>query len=566
MGCPTESAVAQFVSGHASEDARGRITTHLADCVPCCGLVGALLAQGTQSDSSPGNTPARAATAAPEPLSAMAADAQGLGRYRIGEPIGAGGSGIVYSAYDSRLERRVALKMLWAQQPLLGNEATRLHREARAMAKLAHPNVVPVFDIGVEEGRLFVAMELVQGGTLRTWLAAGPHPWREVLARFRQAGDGLAAAHQVGLVHRDFKPDNVLVRQNGTVLVTDFGLARQTRAGDALLASSQGAGAASETDKVGTPVYMAPEQLRGEPVDLRADVYAFSVALWEALLGERPFALASPSELLARIAQGPTEPARTARTRELPASVIRALRAGMAFHRDDRPGSIEALLAQCDLTEAANKASRPALRAMMLAPLVAGLFAGGIFIGRGSMASTEQTLQASLPIPPLLAPLALVDGTSAPSPALAPLAYPALATAKHPSRARPPAAPISSGGSFAAVDDTADALPSAPARSNRVGALHGMDFGPFGAAGMQAIETTHAHESDFAPCLQSACNNVTCRFQVGAVGAVTSVACSSWKGEQVCSETQACLEKRLAAVRYPAPAQVGESKLFFGAR
>ncbi len=573
MSCPTESAVARFVSGHASADERDRVTVHLADCAPCCALVGALL--GTRSTLSE-NTPARAATDAPSPLPAIPADAQGLGRYRIGEPIGAGGSGIVYSAYDSRLERRVALKMLWAQRPVLGQEATRLHREARAMAKLAHPNVVPVFDIGVEEGRLFVAMELVEGGTLRAWLAAGPHPWREVLARFRQAGEGLAAAHRVGLVHRDFKPDNVLVREDGTVLVTDFGLAREMRAGDVALASTHGPGLTSETGKVGTPVYMAPEQLRGEPVDVRADVYAFSVALWEALFGERPFAFAPPGDLLTRIAEGPTEPPRTPRTLELPASLVGALRKGMAFHRDARPGSIEALLAECDPSPKPPKAPRAALITM----LVGALFAGGILIGRGTMAPTERAVavptiqQASMAIPTTVATLASSDPSDPPSSSvLAPLTYPAVSVApKHLSRAVPPVAsaaptassPALTGGSFAAVD-TVDDPPVRPPPS-RGGALHGMDFAPFGPEGMRAIETTHAHEGDLAPCLQGTCNNVTCRLQVGASGSVSSVACVSWRGEPACTETQACLEKKIAAVRYPSPPRVGESVLFFGAR
>jgi serine/threonine protein kinase len=573
MSCPTESAVARFVSGHASADERERITAHLADCALCCGVVGALLTRSTLSED---DTAARAATDAPSPLPPIPADSQGLGRYRIGEPIGAGGSGIVYSAYDSRLERRVALKMLWAQRPLLGREATRLHREARAMAKLAHPNVVPVFDIGVEEGRLFVAMELVEGGTLRSWLASGPHPWREVLARFRQAGEGLAAAHRVGLVHRDFKPDNVLVRENGTVLVTDFGLAREMRAGDVALASTHGPGLTSETGKVGTPVYMAPEQLRGEPVDVRADVYAFSVALWEALFGQRPFAFAPPGELLTRIAAGPTEPPRMPRTLELPASLVHALRKGMAFHRDARPESIEALLAECDPSPTPPKAPRAALIAM----LVGALFAGGILIGRGTMAPTERTVtvptiqQASMAIPTADATLASSDPSDPPSSSvLAPLAYPAVSMApKHLSPAAPPVASIAPTapstsrvrGPFAAVDTVDDPPVRPPPR--RGGALHGTDFEPFGATGMRAIETTHAHESDFAPCLQSACNNVTCRLQVGVSGAVSSVACSPWEGAPACTATQACLEKAIRSVHYPTPDAVGESKLFFAPR
>ncbi len=580
MSCPSEIDVARFVSGAVGDDERAGLTAHLADCAPCCALVGALLEHRSRSSQestrSADDTPARAATAAPSPLPAMDAESRGLGRYRIGEPIGAGGSGIVYAAYDSRLERPVALKMLWAQSRL-GCEGTRLQGEARAMAKLAHPNVLPVFDIGVEDGRLFVAMELVEGGTLRAWLAAGPHPWREVLARFRQAGNGLAAAHHVGLVHRDFKPDNVLVRADGTVLVTDFGLAREVRPGDASLAASHRVAVVSDTGKVGTPVYMAPEQLRGEQVDVRADVYAFSVALWEALFGERPFALAPVPELLAHIARGPAEPRRRAQMEEVPATLVGALRKGMAFRRSDRPASIDALLAECEPTAAATKAP-VAARATSIAVLVATLVTGGVVLGRelrpapGQVAAPT-TLRAAVAGPPV------AELAESPLP-LAPLAYPSATTVARP-RARPAApAPLATfepptgGASFAAVD-TVEELPEPPAapaasssaaRPRRLGALHGMDFAPFGPAGMQAIETTHAHESDFAPCLQSACNNVTCRLQVASSGVVSSVGCVSWKGEPACTETQACLEKKIAGVRYPAPARVGESMLFFSAR
>jgi serine/threonine-protein kinase len=174
------------------------------------------------------------------------------------------------------------------------------------MAKLSHPNVVIVHDVGTFEGDLFVAMELVDGATLKTWLAQQRRPWREVLDVFVQAGRGLEAAHAAGIVHRDFKPDNVLVRKDGRVLVTDFGLARSSTSqhvepatpssSDVSPSGSSSAGS-SPSDAthagalIGTPAYMAPEQLAGEPADMRSDQFSFCLALYEGLYGERPFDL-----------------------------------------------------------------------------------------------------------------------------------------------------------------------------------------------------------------------------------------------------------------------------------
>ncbi|MFT3693546.1 MAG: serine/threonine-protein kinase [Kofleriaceae bacterium] len=178
-----------------------------------------------------------------------------IDHYRIDALLGAGGMGRVYRAHDDRLQRDVAVKLL----------AYELGSEAVALAKLAHPNVVAVFDVGTWNGHAWVAMEYVPGGTLRTWLD-GKSP-REVLAMFRAAGQGLAAAHAAGLVHRDFKPDNVLIDREGRARVADFGIA----------------GAAGAGPVAGTVGYMAPEQKAGGVVDARADQYAFAVALKAAL-------------------------------------------------------------------------------------------------------------------------------------------------------------------------------------------------------------------------------------------------------------------------------------------
>jgi tetratricopeptide (TPR) repeat protein len=230
-------------------------------------------------------------------LDALARGAS-VGRYVVLDRIGAGGMGVVYAAYDPELDRRVALKLLRPDRFAGDADRLRLLREAQALARLADPHVVAVYDAGTFGDRVFVAMELVEGETLRQWLLAAPRTWREVLARFLPAGRGLAAAHASGLVHRDFKPENVLLGRDGRVRVVDFGLAKavgnieEMATGTAVAEAGDGL-AAPLTDwgaVLGTPAYMAPEQLRGIAADARSDQFSFCVALYEALYSERPFA------------------------------------------------------------------------------------------------------------------------------------------------------------------------------------------------------------------------------------------------------------------------------------
>ena len=151
-----------------------------------------------------------------------------IGRYVIIEQVGTGAMGVVYGAYDPELDRKIALKLLKPGQGREGHGASaRLLREAKAIARLPHPNVVAVHDVGVLEDQVFLAMEFVAGGTIKSWLDEKPRSWREILDVFIAAGRGLAAAHAAGLVHRDFKPDNVLLDKEGRPRVVDFGLARQ---------------------------------------------------------------------------------------------------------------------------------------------------------------------------------------------------------------------------------------------------------------------------------------------------------------------------------------------------
>jgi tetratricopeptide (TPR) repeat protein len=228
------------------------------------------------------------------PPSSPAAALRRVAQFILLERIGAGGMGEVFSAFDDQLERKVAIKLV-ATQGDDERARQRLLREAQALARLNHPNVVTVYEVGaLPDGGLFIAMELVRGRTLRAWQAQ-PRTWQDIVAIYGEAGRGLAAAHDTGIVHRDFKPDNVLVGDDGRVRVADFGIAFAAEvarsAGDPRRDAPVDPDASTVTAAggfAGTPGYMAPEQLAGTAIDARADQFSFCVALHEALHGERP--------------------------------------------------------------------------------------------------------------------------------------------------------------------------------------------------------------------------------------------------------------------------------------
>ncbi len=233
--------------------------------------------------------------------------------YRVERRIGGGGMGVVYLAEHMELLRPVALKLhLGAvDSPHL----VRLRREARVMAKLAHPNVLAVHGVGLHEGRMFIAMEFAEGGTLKDWTDAGPRGWQEVVDMCIEAGRGLAAAHHVGVVHRDFKPDNVLVGSDGRPKVADFGLARRWDDSPEPSPGIDPAMGLAEIQRftvtgavVGTPAYMSPEQFDGMEVGPASDQFAFCVVLYEMLTGQRPFAGHSVIELAQAVCAGRTRP------------------------------------------------------------------------------------------------------------------------------------------------------------------------------------------------------------------------------------------------------------------
>ncbi|MEX1368261.1 MAG: serine/threonine-protein kinase [Nannocystaceae bacterium] len=282
-----------------------------------------------------------------------------LGRYLIIDKLGAGGMGVVYAAYDPQLDRKVAIKLLYVEydERRSTEGRARLVREAKALAQLSHPNVVTVHEVGTEQGRVYLVMEHVDGRTLGQWLEQGPRTRAEILEAFHAAGQGLAAAHAKGLVHRDFKPDNVMIGTQGRVRVMDFGLARtpvadsevgsvddEVELGSALVRPSGDLSAplTRGSSLVGTPAYMAPEQWRRRPVDARTDQYSFCVTLYEALYGQRPFAGSAPGVLMMAVVQGEIEPAPSG-TR-VPAWLRRVLLRGLHRDPEQRYPSMDALL------------------------------------------------------------------------------------------------------------------------------------------------------------------------------------------------------------------------------
>ena len=275
-----------------------------------------------------------------------------IGRYLVLDFVGAGAMGEVFAAYDPVLDRKVALKLL---PPALSGDherRARLMREAQALAKLSHPNVVQVYEAGEHDERVFVVMEFVAGQTLAQWVESVDGGSRDavILAKFMDAGRGLAAAHAAGLIHRDFKPSNVQVDAKGVARVLDFGLVAGLGEAPSPRLAGVSAAALSALDVeltqtgalLGTPGYMAPDQFLHEFVDARADQFGFCVALHEALTGARPFEGESMAELVENILAG--RRAKPVGARALPRRISRALDRGLAAEPSDRWPSMDALL------------------------------------------------------------------------------------------------------------------------------------------------------------------------------------------------------------------------------
>ncbi len=351
LDCPAADVLAAFAAGELAANEVGTIELHISVCGSCVDAVGWLGRIDTPDTPVVGSV---------------------VGRYQVLEEVGRGTFGIVFAAHDPELDRRVALKLLHRHT---ATDEERIVAEARAMAQVSSPHVLSVHDIIRVNHRTFVAMELVDGSTLATWLAAEPRPHRHIVDAFVQAGRGLAAAHEAGIIHRDFKPDNVLVRSDDRVAVTDFGLA----------------GSFSPTPAVGlvgTPMYMAPEAIRCEPIDARADVFSFCVALYEGIYREHPFPARDIAELLEKIERVAQPPSSAAVPRNVREIVLRGLR----FDRDERPQMAEVLRE----LERAPRRTRVALVGFGVASIAAALIARAALFDDDRRPTCEARAGASL--------------------------------------------------------------------------------------------------------------------------------------------------------------------------
>ena len=365
--CLSDDDAAAFVSGDVDGGVRDRVARHLDACDPCRRFVSKLAAAEIA-------TPATVLDVTAGPTG-LRADGQ-LGRFRLIRPLGAGSMGEVWAARDPELDREVALKLLRVRPEAINRDATaRMRREAQAMARLNHPNVVTIHELGTDDhGRVFCAMELVDGTTLRSWIAQR-RPWRSVINMAGAIGRAIAAAHAAGLIHRDIKPENVLIDRAGHPLVSDFGLAKLVDLSEAELVSDELAGesmlAVSLTRTgavIGTPHYMAPEQLSGRPADARSDQFAYCVTIYETLFGARPFRGASIEELRLAIVHGPMIPAKLG---GVPRGVLRCLVRGLTLDPAARWPSMSALVHELE-----RAARRPRRRLAALAVAVTSLGAG----------------------------------------------------------------------------------------------------------------------------------------------------------------------------------------------
>ncbi|HEX3757117.1 MAG TPA: serine/threonine-protein kinase, partial [Kofleriaceae bacterium] len=333
-GCLGTDTLVDILDGHASPALRDRIEHHASRCAACRQVLSSL----ARSD-----TPPVASTRPRHDAARELARGTVVGRYEIAYRIGEGGMGVVYAARDPELDRMVAIKLLHGDgDPRMQD---RLRREAQAMAQLAHPNVVAVHDVGAFGRHVFIAMEYVAGETLARWSSTTRHP-HEILEVYRAAGRGLAAAHAVGIVHRDFKPENVVIGGDGRPRVGDFGLARaagtqgEIHGPDGVRAAASGERTAPGL-LLGTPYYMAPELYRGAEADARSDQFSFCVALFTALHGVRPFAGDRVDELAANVCAGRL---RSAPTAGVPRRIRAAIERGLAVDPARRFATLDGLL------------------------------------------------------------------------------------------------------------------------------------------------------------------------------------------------------------------------------
>jgi serine/threonine protein kinase len=313
-------------------------------------------------------------------------------RYELVGCIGRGATGSVYRAFDRTLDRHVAIKLLHP------GELDVAEREAQVLARVTHRNVVTIHDFGSYAGHRFLVLELLEGRDFRTWLRERPSA-TEIVSNFIEAGRGLAAAHHAGLVHRDFKPSNVILTHENRVVVIDFGLARNLESLNGELPSRPGYRAEYEPQRFaeGTLAYMAPERLAGHENDERSDQFAFCVALWEALAGTNPFAGDDPLARYRSIRRGPARV-----DFGIAKPIVAGLERGMSFERDERFSTMDELLRELQrpLATPQQRRNRPVLMAVAIAAtfmIAWGVAPEGVGVNE-AYSSLDPTSEAALAI------------------------------------------------------------------------------------------------------------------------------------------------------------------------
>ncbi len=353
MACLTEDVILRLVEGDLPPEQLAEVEEHFVACDECRGLAAdvarSVSASGLVAADAVSDLEQTIATPVDSGIGHLPSIGEHVARYVVTQRIGSGGMGVVFLAWDPTLDRSIVLKVLHPDRQRHEAYNAMLLREAQAMARLSHPNVVAVHDAGIFDERVFLAMQFVEGSTLRDWTKKERRPWQQTVDVFAQAGRGLASAHAAGIVHRDFKPANVLVGNDGRARVTDFGLALNVgtaafgidsavRLGESSVISEK-----TQTGTIkGTPAYMAPEQYEGKRADARSDQFSFCVALYEALYGVRPFTGSDVDELKSAVLMG--TPNLPLPSHDVPSSIHAVVTRGLNVEPDARFASMDELL------------------------------------------------------------------------------------------------------------------------------------------------------------------------------------------------------------------------------